>query len=71
MKRRLREIFRGWHRMAEPAPVDADQLPLEEQRLQDLSARIRSGILFYPVVWLLIGGIIVIKSPSQTKLVNN
>ena len=69
MKRRLREIFRGWHRMAEPAPVDADQLPLEEQRLQDLSARIRSGILFYPVVWLLIGGIIVIKSPSQSKLV--
>lgn len=65
----LKDTFRGWRTMAQPAPMDDDHLPLEEQRLQDLSARIRSGILFYPVVWLLIGGIMLIYRPSLDKLI--
>lgn len=65
----LKGTFRGWRKMAQPALKNGDHLPLEEQRLQDLSARIRSGILFYPLVWLLIGSVILIYSPSLDKLI--
>lgn len=64
---RFKEIFKGWHSMAQPAAMDTQHLPLEQQRLHDLTARIRSGVLFYPAVWAFIGFSMLVKDFSPTK----
>ena len=65
---RFKDIFAGWHTMAQPA-TNTEHLPLEQQRLHDLTARIRSGVLFYPAVWAFIGIGMLIKQATFTKLV--
>ncbi|RLU02868.1 MAG: GGDEF domain-containing protein [Ketobacter sp.] len=65
---RFKDIFNGWQSMAQPA-LNSEHLPLEQQRLHDLTARIRSGVLFYPAVWAFIGVSMLVKHATLTKFV--
>ncbi|MEE2730676.1 MAG: GGDEF domain-containing protein [Pseudomonadota bacterium] len=65
---RFKDIFNGWRAMAQTVVASAQHPSLEQQRLHDLSNRIRSGILFYPVVWAVIGVAMLVKHATPTKL---
>lgn len=53
--------------MARPEVNELERPALERQRSRDLSARIRSGILFYPVIWMFIGAGMMLQAPSYSK----
>jgi len=64
----FRRTFKGWHNMVRSEADAAYRCPLEKQRNKDLTARMRSGILFYPIVWAVLGCGILLQTPTRSML---
>ena len=63
----LRTVFRHWDDREPLAMAPAERGPVEARRIQDLANRMRTGVLFYPLVWALVGAGILVTDPSREK----